>query len=250
LLALQALLSKNKGAGMALDFEHIIKRTLAVLAANILPFGLAALLLVGLPSYLLKGELLDIAVLREGFDAGWNLTGLILMAAQITLTAFVIYGTEQHLRGAAAQFEPALRRGVQVILSVWLTALLLWVIFSIGKLLLIIPYFIARMILFVTIPVAVLEEAGPGQALSRSAALTSGHRWSLLGYVIVLWVLGILAGWIVHILLEIAGLEEIAGVVTAALIAAFDAVAVTVIYHDLRQSKDGVDAASVAKIFN
>jgi hypothetical protein len=235
---------------MALDFEHIIKRTIAVLSANSLPFGLAALLLVGLPSYLLKGDLLDMAVLRDGFDAGWDLTGFILMAAQILLSAFVMFGTAQFLRGDPVGFEPALRRGVQVILSVWLTALLLWVIFSFGKLLLIIPYFIARMVFFVTIPVAVLEAAGPAQALSRSASLTSGHRWSLLGYVIVLWVLGILAGWIVHILLGIIGLGNIAGLVTAALIAAFDAVAVTVIYHDLRQSKEDVDMSSVAKIFN
>ncbi len=235
---------------MALDFEHIIKRTLAVLGNNALPFGLAALLLVGLPSYLLKGELLDLAVLRDGFGAGWSLTGFILMAAQILLSAFVMFGTAQYLRGASIGFEPALRRGVQVILSVWMTALLLWVIFSIGKLLLIIPYFIARMIFFVTIPVAVLEEVGPVQALTRSATLTSGHRWSLLGYVIMLWVLSLLAGWIVHIILGIIDLEDVAAMVTAALIAAFDAVAVTVIYHDLRQAKDGMNASQVAKIFN
>ncbi len=233
----------------ALDFEHIIKRTIAVLASNAAPFGLAALLLVGLPSYLLKGQLLDADVLAHGFDAGWDFAGLILMAAQIMLSAVVMYGTAQHLRGASVAFEPALRRGVQVILSVWLTALLLWLIFGVAKLLLVIPYFIARTILFVTLPVAVLEEAGPAQALSRSSDLTRGHRWALFGYTIVIWVLGILAGWVIHILLGILGLGDIATMVTAALIAAFDAVAVTVIYHDLRQGKDGLDAQVVAKVF-
>jgi hypothetical protein len=235
---------------MALDFEHIVKRSIAILSSNAAPFGLAALLLVGLPSYLLKGDVLDRDVLAHGFDAGWNFPGLILMAAQIILSAFVMYGTAQHLRGAPISFEPALRRGLQVVISVWLTALLLWAIFSLGKAMFLIPYFIARMILFVTIPVAVLEEAGPTQALSRSADLTSGHRWALLGYTIMLWVLGILASWIVHILLGLIGLGDIASMATAALIAAFDAVAVTVIYHDLRGAKDGVEPAAMAKIFD
>jgi hypothetical protein len=235
---------------MALDFEHIVKRSLSILSSNAGPFGLAALLLVALPSYVLKGDMLDREVLAHGFDAGWNLSGLILMAAQIILSAFVMYGTAQHLRGAPIGFESALRRGVQVIISVWLTALLLWAIFSLGKLMFIIPYFIARMIFFVTIPVAVLEEAGPAKALSRSADLTSGHRWALLGYTIMLWVLGLLASWIMHIVLDIIGLGDIAAMATAALIAAFDAVAVTVIYHDLRNAKDGVDSSAVAKIFD
>jgi hypothetical protein len=235
---------------MALDFEYIVKRTLAVLVANATSFGLAALLLVGLPSYLLKGDMLDRAVLTQGFDAGWNFTGLILMATQIILSAFVMYGTEQHLRGAPVRFESALRRGLHVVLTVWLTALLLWAIFSLGKVMFIFPYFIARMILFVTIPVAVLEEAGPMQALSRSRYLTRGHRWALLGYTIMLWVLGLLAGWIVHIILGIVDLGDIASMITAALIAAFDAVAVTVIYNDLRASKHGVDVSQAAKIFD
>ncbi len=235
---------------MALDFEHVIKRSLAVLASNIAPFGVAALLLVGLPSYLLKGDLLDRAVLERGFDAGWSLTGLILMAAQIMLSAVVMFATAEHLRGATVRFKPALRRGLQVMLSVWLTALLLWAIFSVAKILFFIPYLIARMILFVTIPVAVLENVGPVQALSRSADLTSGHRWGLLGYTIMLWALGLLGGWIVHILLVIVGLGDIASMVTSALIAAFDAVAVTVIYNDLRQAKDGINPATIAKIFD
>ncbi len=234
---------------MALDFEHIVKRSLSVLSGNIALFAVAALLLVGLPSYLLKGDMLDRAVLEHGFDAGWSLTGLILMAAQIMLSAVVMFATAQHLRGAPVQFEPALRRGVQVVLSVWLTALLLWAIFSLGKILFFIPYLIARMILFVTIPVAVLEEVGPVAALSRSADLTSGHRWGLLGYTLMLWVLGLLGGWIVHILLGLVGLGDIAFMVTSALIAAFDAVAVTVIYHDLRTMKDGTSAQDVAHIF-
>jgi hypothetical protein len=234
---------------MALDFEHIVKRSLGVLSGNIAFFGVAAVLLVGLPSYLLKGDMLDRDVLERGFDAGWSLTGLILMAAQIMLSAVVMYATAQHLRGAPVQFEPALRRGLQVMLSVWLTALLLWAIFSLGKMLVFIPYLIARMILFVTIPVAVLEEASPVKALLRSADLTSGHRWGLLGYTIMLWVLGLLAGWIMHILLGVVGLEDIASMVTSALIAAFDAVAVTVIYYDLRQAKDGTRAQDVAYIF-
>jgi hypothetical protein len=234
---------------MALDFEHIVKRSLAIVSAHITPFGAAALLLVGLPSYLLKGNLLDREVLARGFDAGWNFPGLILMATQIILSAFVIYGTAQHLRGAPISFVAALRRGVQVIISVWLTALLLWAIFSLGKILLIIPYFIARMIFFVTIPAAVLEDVGPTQALSRSADLTSGHRWALLGYTIMVWVLGLLAGWIISLLLGIIGLGDIAAMITAALIAAFDAVAVTVIYHDLRDAKNGLASESVAKIF-
>jgi hypothetical protein len=240
----------RKSYDMTLDFEHIVKRSLAILAQNAVPFGLAALLLVGLPSYVFKGTALDAKVLADGFSAGFSFEGLILMAAQILLSAFVMYGTAQQLLGRHAGFEPALRRGLNVMLSVWLTALLLWVIFGITFWMLIIPYFIARMILFVTIPVAVLEEASPMQALSRSADLTSGHRWSLLGYTIVIWVLGILLGWVVKIVLGIAGLGDLAVMVTAALIAAFDAVAVTVIYHDLRQAKDGASASEVAKIFS
>jgi hypothetical protein len=235
---------------MALDFDSIIKRTFAILGAQAIPFGIAALLLVGLPSYLLRGSFLDDAVLERGFSAGWSVSGLILMALQIVLTAIVMVASWQHLRGESSSLEATLRRGVQVLLSVWLTTLLLWSIFALGLIMLVIPYFIFRMILFVTLPAAVIEELGPAAALSRSAALTSGHRWALLGWTIVIWALGLVAGWALHLLLGIAGLGNLGGAVTAMLLAAFDAVAVTVIYADLRRARDGMAPGEIARIFN
>lgn len=233
-----------------MDFDSIIKRTLAILARNVVPFSIAALLLVGLPSYLFRGSFLDLDVLRHGFSSGWGLSGLLLMAGQIILTSLVMFGSWETLRGSPLNAEAALRRGVQVALSIWLISLLLWFIYAAGVLMLIIPYFIFRMIFFVTLPAAVVEELGPVSALSRSADLTGGHRWVLLGWTIVIWALGWVAGWAVSIVLGIAGLGAFAGAVTAALLAAFDAVAVTVIYSELRKLKDGSEPQKIAKIFD
>lgn len=61
----------------------------------------------------------------------------------------------------------------------------------VGSFLLVVPAVAAFTAWGVAAPVAVMEGAGPGAALARSARLTRGHRWRLLGVMLLIVIIAV-----------------------------------------------------------
>src|SRR5262249_11459126 len=109
------------------------------------------------------------------------------------------------------------------------------------------------LMLWVAIPVAVVERPGMFRSLSRSRELTRGFRWRLLGVLLVIFVASTAASWLVELILNPVFEPVIKSIVTLVVQTAFTAlwaVASAVSYYMLRTSKEGVEIEQIAAVFD
>ena len=126
--------------------------------------------------------------------------------------------------------------------------------------LLIIPIAMLYLAWSMAIPACVVERAGPFRSLARSRALTKGHRWKILGLLLVTVLGGVIIGAIVGAtsgaILALIGagglrsaLSTAIGLIWEAVWLASFAVLTVVTYHDLRVAKEGVSTDQIAAVF-
>jgi Membrane domain of glycerophosphoryl diester phosphodiesterase len=130
----------------------------------------------------------------------------------------------------------------------------------------IIPLFMLYLMWFVAIPACVVERLGPLRSLGRSRALTKGHRWKILGMILLILIAGLIVGILVGILvgvlltglgagsaLGVSSVPSTAGqvvnLILNAILTAFLAILIAVTYHDLRVAKEGVGTEQIAAVF-
>src|SRR5262245_44277484 len=120
------------------------------------------------------------------------------------------------------------------------------------SLLLIVPGVFLATAWFVALPVCIVEQRGFLTSLRRSLELTKGHRWKLLGLILLLLIPG-LVGWLVAYWLnaaEVAVASTVGDLLFNTLSTAFTAAALIAAYHDLRVVKEGADFEQVAVVFD
>jgi hypothetical protein len=95
--------------------------------------------------------------------------------------------------------------------------------------------------LAVAVPVCVVERPGIWASLARSRALTAGHRWKILGAMVLIGIIVSLVSLLAGIVSGGAGAMGALAVqfVLTALMGVWISVAAAVIYHDLRLLKEG-----------
>jgi len=236
----------------------VLGRAFSTLFRNIVPFGLLALIVYS-PYIVLIAVGLDpmtraaadpatigIAVAIAGF--GYTLLAILLNAA-------VVYGTVQDLRGANATVGACLGRGLATIFPVFGAGLLVWLATSLGMILLVIPGIIAMVMLWVAVPVAVVERRGPIKSLGRSRELTKGNRWRILGIVGLVVLIQFGFNTLSELGLGAAALEgSLVATVVGLLIGIFFALLYAVVsavgYHGLRAAKEGTDIEQIAAVFD
>jgi hypothetical protein len=242
---------------------NAIGTAFSVLFRNIVPFGILCLLVTA-PSFLFWllpgiGVSENYGVTDSGISYRWNAVGgggfaylLQLVLGQLG-TAALTYGTFQDLRGRQASLDECVRRGIALILPVIGVAIVMTIIISVGTLLLVVPGLIFATMLWVAIPVAVVERPGVIASLKRSATLTKGHRWQIFGILILLVLISVALGWLVGFVLPLSGTVTIAAFgnwVVQAFTTALGAVIAAVSYHALRVSKEGGDINDIAAVFD
>ena len=252
----------------AFSVGDVIKTTLAVYFNN-LPAFLPLSLIVLAPSFLIvllpdSSSLNDAPILPEVYsDPGGSLTlfpyymvgareGLVGWLCLVLLHAALAYGVVRHLRGGHATVSESLAQLARRIVPVLGVVVIVAVATGIGFLLFIVPGVWLTLVLWVALPVVVVERAGL-RAITRSAELTHGFRGPIFGLVLILWVADFavlsVADWIVSAVIADARLAwcvlEFVVVVTGGIYAT----AVSVTYHDLRVLKEGVDTRSVSTVF-
>jgi hypothetical protein len=234
---------------------EVLGQTFSVIFANIVPFGLLAIMMLS-PPYILAylfaplvfqgptGIGMPLAVF--GFIIAIFLTSYLLWAA-------LVYGTFQELRGRRASLGDCMSRGLRLIFPVIGVAILVGIATGLGFFLFIIPGLIVMTILWVAIPAAIIERQGVFKSLGRSARLTSGYRWKIFFVAVIFFVIQIVtnlvadmfvsavssvgAYFVINLLLT-AALTLVSGVITA------------VSYHQLRLAKEGADINEIAAVFD
>ena len=92
----------------------------------------------------------------------------------------------------------------------------------------------------------------PIESLKRSSALTKGYRWKIFGIFVIIAVVNVVAIKVLGRVLVIGGgpIPAIGEFVWRAIIGAFSSILGTVVYHDLRVAKEGIDIERIAAVFD
>ena len=229
---------------------RVLTRGFSVLSRNIVPFGLLAAVFT-VPPYLYglapgspdvpgAGGVGDVAIFVVDVLLGY------------LLTAALVYGTISELRGAHANLAECVSRGLGLVFPVVGVAILAGIATGLASLLLIVPGLIVLTMLWVAVPVAVVERPGVMDSLRRSAELTKGYRWPVFGLILTLVVLVLvlsLLGGLLVANMGTVGSVVVSWILSAAIGAVF-AVVSAVSYHDLRIAKEGVGAEQIAAVFD
>lgn len=225
----------------------LLSRTFSVWGRGFLPIALLALV-VDSPLLLWVG----VGGPAEGLGADARIQGLVSSFLSFILTGAVTFLVLRQLAGERVGFGKALAAAAERFFAIFGASLLSGLATLLGFVLLVVPGLMALSAFFVAVPVAVVERPGASDSLSRSAALTQGCRWHVLGAVLVLYLLVAVAAGAAAALGELglgeraaALLAEVAGALASSILAVAGAVA----YHDLRVLKEGVDTAALVKVF-
>jgi hypothetical protein len=165
----------------------------------------------------------------------------------------ITYTVVQHLRGQRPTLGEAVRQGLRRIFPSVATSLFVTLLGGLAMCCFFVPGFIVFSMLYVAIPVVVIERTGVIEALSRSRELTRGYKASIFGFFILLiaglWLIGFIMKT-VHITDEVSTSGVVGAWVVSVLFGAISAIATSVTYHDLRVSKEGVQTDELARVFD
>jgi hypothetical protein len=244
-------------AGSRLDIGRVIEQTFAVLGRNLVPFGLAAAILVGIPSVLLGIlQLSDLAHPGSGESFARSGGGIVTAFCNAILQAGVIYSVVREMNGDRATLKDCLTVGWKR----WPALLGLSIIMLLGTLiglvLLVVPGVIIALTWSVAIPVRVMEGLSIWASLRRSAELTKGRRWMILSLGLLISVFYVIVGALVYGLTGglakpetgVLGLILLSPVIKAAS-SLVGSVMIAVLYQQLREGREGLSVESVAEVF-
>jgi hypothetical protein len=245
-----ASLPANRFAQGEFRVGQVLNRTFSVLSRNLLPFCVVTAIAY-LPNLFLVGQ--GSAEMTTGQRVGSVLVAVVVSVVLNVLSeAIVLFGAFEDMRGRPVNLIESLKVGLARFFPVIGVALLVGLITGLAAILLVIPAFIVVTILFVALPVCIVERMGPVRSLSRSAELTKGNRWKIFGLwllVIIVTMIGsAIIGAIGHLTGAVVGF--VLKLIWGALAGAFNAIMVVVSYHDLRVAKEGVDTDKIASVFD
>ncbi len=119
---------------------------------------------------------------------------------------------------------------------------------ALGLVLLIVPGLILLTWWSLIVPVIVLEEKAVGESFSRSRELVRGHGWTVFGVIIVTAILSAIASGIIQAIFSFLGSflrYWIGGAIASAVVGPFLAIALTLMYFELRGLRETAPGAAV-----
>jgi len=234
----------------------VLGRTMSIVGKNF-PVLLGVTVLFYLPS-LVVGVVQVNALSSGQMDlAVWSGLGNIIAAVfQFALVGGITYAVYKALQGGQASFGETIGKGFRFLGPVFAVSILSTIAVFVGLILLIVPGIIAMIMLSVAIPALVAERTGIFESLSRSADLTKGYRWSILGiflvWLVIVAVLLFVGGGLVGAITY--GMGTMAAVISnwvfTVLYGMVGAVLAPVIYFELRIAKEGLDLGQIASVFD
>jgi hypothetical protein len=185
--------------------------------------------------------------------------GLLQLLLATIAQGAVVYTTVESLAGERVTMGEALRVTIRRLANIILTALAAVILQAFGLVMCIVPGIVLMCMYYVAVPAAVTERLGPRDALRRSAALTYGNRGQIFVLLLVLFAVTMaisLGGVIVNLPLGIQ--RSLTGRVINALLQSslsvfqtlVSAVFAAVAYARLRGVREGIDAYSLAQVFD
>jgi hypothetical protein len=179
-----------------------------------------------------------------------GLGGVLYFVLGIVAQATTLYGAFQQMGGKPFSIAESLGVGLRRALPVLGVALLTGLFTGLAFILLVVPGIIVLCVLYVAVPICVIEKLGVTASIDRSAKLTKGYRWQIFGLVALVGIIS----FIVQITLFLLGpgqlWDQILTFGWLVIATSFGAVLVAVVYHDLRVAKEGMDIDNIANVFD
>jgi uncharacterized membrane protein len=188
----------------------------------------------------------------------WGLGGAVvgLLVAAASQAATIVAVSQVHLDRPTSVFEAFARVKHKILGVIGLTIVIALGV-GMGFILLIVPGVLLTLMWSLAVPVAVLEDKGVGDAMSRSAELTKGDRWRIF----VIWLLFLVLSLAVTLLLQwpvtlvaeamgktgstpIIGIQVASAVmsfVSQCLVGPLGTIAFSLVYYDERVRKEAFD---------
>lgn len=183
----------------------------------------------------------------------------VLFVGSLLATAAVVWVSCEKVSGQPATFGTGVVRSVQVLPANFAMTFVMGFALMLGFLLFIVPGIMLILRWITAVPALVVESAGVLGSLGRSRDLTLGHRWAILGFLLVLALMDFVAfvvielggGLVATSLLGAVGpmVAQAFGLVVNALISAVNGAAIAAIYIELRRSGEGELAVETAEAF-
>lgn len=243
----------------------VLSSSFGVYARNFVSFTVLGLI-IGLVN--LAFELLlaagPAAAAAETVDYVPIIVGFLISVLVGGLTqAAVIYGTFQDMRGSKAGPGDCIVRGLSAVVPVIIASIIYSIAVFIGSLLLVIPGIIIIVLWWLYVPAIVVERKSIFESFGRSAELTKGRRWQILGLGLVIFVLLLIIFSVIGFVLFGAMMESPGGELAevplwatilnyaiSAIVTVFLAVVTAVTYYYLRAEKEGVGIEDLASVFD
>ncbi|HEX5137193.1 MAG TPA: hypothetical protein VFY93_09485 [Planctomycetota bacterium] len=242
---------------------RVLGRTFQMWAKNIVTFTILGLIIYS-PALLHAA----LAFPGEGEDPRTfvGVQNILQGLLSFMATAAVIHGVFQQLRGQpvgiGACLRVCLRRFFPVLGVSLLTGLVIFVCVlpvafvaaaaSLGPLAMLLSLIVAILLFcmfWVAVPVAVVEKPGVGASLTRSQALTKGHRSAIFLVMLVIGVILVAVTMIVQLAITNANVVLWTELLISVVLGSIFAIANAVGYHDLRVAKEGVGIEDLVAVF-
>ena len=270
-----AVVSRNLGGFLLIALVVVIAMMIVGGIIGGIFFGGA--MMAGMGGGLGDGNMDSASMMSFGITAviGAILMIVLILAIEQLGVAAITYGAVQDLRGRRALVGECLSRGLSLMFPVLGVALLYTLIVAavpalvgyivglisdpLGRTVSSVLQVIASVILYVAIPVAVIERPGTVASLKRSVDLTGGHRWRLVGMFLLIGLIMLVAGaaiaLVVYLLVSISTtlgfiVAFIVGIALGLFVIAYIAALPAVTYYNLRVAKEGIDITEIAGVFD
>jgi hypothetical protein len=175
---------------------------------------------------------------------------LLEMVLSTFAEAIVVFAAFQDLRGRPVEAGESLNRGVARALPALGATFLVVVLMLGGLALCIVPGLMVLAAYSVVLPVCVVEGLGPLASLGRSAGLTKGHRWPILGIGVSWMIMSVVVEESIYAALPAAGPAELVKWGFDVLGNSYFTVYSAILYHDLRAVREGIGIDEIAAVFD
>lgn len=238
------------------SISNVFSNTFGVIARNAPLFLGLSLIIVGLPQLLIgmvtTPQSTDPMALFTSPGAIFtSMIGyIVFLFLSIVLQASLIVASANDLAGRPVNFGECVNRAVAKLFPLIGLGIVVAIGVSIGFVFLIIPGVILYLMWMVAVPVLMVENLGVFESLSRSAALTKGSRWKLLGLIVVFFIFSMIIAIPIGVISLIStSLSLVSSALLSTVSAAVGAAGIAAVYIELRGSKEGTNSDQLASVF-
>lgn len=179
---------------------------------------------------------------------------LISLVMMSLITAMLIQLSYDAKLGRPAQLGKYFSAAIQNIVAIVVLSIIASILYVIGFALLVVPGIWLYAVFSMLVPVIVLEGAGFG-ALGRSAELTKGYRWPIVGVFLLIFLCLFLFGFVTAFVLSFVSGGSLFGfgllleTIINAISYGMASIAVAMVFARLKEIKEGVSVSDLVDVF-